>query len=291
VPLLRAAPVRGGRRPRIPRGAGADGGGVDATGGAPAPPGLPMHPGPLRLSPLDSTGFLSRLPGVRGDADPRGRCGVSPRVAPGSQRMFTGIIEEVGLIREVRPQDGGLRLRIEAPGVTAGARAGDSIAVDGVCLTVVALEPDGFSVDVIGTTLSRTTLGSFAPGRRVNLERALALGDRLGGHLVQGHVDGVGEVLRVVRDGEHVLMDVRLDPTVADVSILHGSIVINGVSLTINALPGPDVAQVALIPYTWQHTNLSDLKPGDGVNLEGDMIGKFVTNYLRRAGFAAAPAK
>ncbi|HLU24796.1 MAG TPA: riboflavin synthase [Longimicrobiales bacterium] len=205
--------------------------------------------------------------------------------------MFTGIIEEVGLIREVRPQDGGLRLRIEAPGVTAGARAGDSIAVDGVCLTVVALEPDGFSVDVIGTTLSRTTLGSFAPGRRVNLERALALGDRLGGHLVQGHVDGVGEVLRVVRDGEHVLMDVRLDPTVADVSILHGSIAINGVSLTINALPGPDVAQVALIPYTWQHTNLSDLKPGDGVNLEGDMIGKFVTNYLRRAGFAAAPAK
>lgn len=205
--------------------------------------------------------------------------------------MFTGIIEEVGLIREVQPLDGGLRVRIEAPGVAAGSRAGDSIAVDGVCLTVTALEPDGFSVDVIGTTLSRTTIGEYAPGRRVNLERALALGDRLGGHLVQGHVDGVGEVLRIVRDGEHVLLDVRLDPSVAEVSILHGSIAINGVSLTINALPAPDVAQVALIPYTWRHTALPDLRPGDAVNLEGDMIGKFVTNYLRRAGMTAAAAR
>lgn len=201
--------------------------------------------------------------------------------------MFTGIVEELGQV--VAHQPG--RLTVRGPLVTSDARLGDSIAVNGVCLTVAEQEGDTFTADVMPETLRRTTLGELRPGDPVNLERAATPTTRLGGHLVQGHVDGVGEVLRVVRDGEHVLMDVRLDPTVADVSILHGSIAINGVSLTINALPGPDVAQVALIPYTWQHTNLSDLKPGDGVNLEGDMIGKFVTNYLRRAGFAAAPAK
>jgi riboflavin synthase len=121
-------------------------------------------------------------------------------------------------------------------------------------------------------------------GRSVNLELALALGERLGGHLVQGHVDGVGTVLSVERTGEHVLLDVSLPPEVMEVTVLHGSIAIDGVSLTVNALPAPDRAQVALIPYTWDHTNLSRLTVGSTVNLEGDMLGRFVVHYLKLRG-------
>ncbi|HET9986218.1 MAG TPA: riboflavin synthase, partial [Longimicrobiales bacterium] len=182
------------------------------------------------------------------------------------------------------PTTDGVRLELEAELALDGLGLGDSIALDGVCQTVVALVPGGFAVEAIATTLSRTTLGGFAPGRRVNLERSLALGARLGGHLVQGHVDGVGEVLRIERAGEHVLLDVRMPEVVAEVTVLHGSVAINGVSLTVNRLPAPDVLQVALIPYTWEHTNLSALTPGSPVNLEGDMIGRFVVHHLKRRG-------
>lgn len=202
--------------------------------------------------------------------------------------MFTGIIEEVGRVRGAEPFQAGLRLEIEAGRVLDGLRHGDSIAVDGVCQTVVDLDDTGFSVIAVAPTLAVTTLGSFAAGRRVNLERALALGDRLGGHLVQGHVDGLGTVLAVDPQGEHVLLDVRLPEAVANVSVLHGSICVNGVSLTIQALPAPDVARIALVPYTWDHTALRDLKPGDAVNLEGDMIGKFVVHHLSRTARAGA---
>jgi riboflavin synthase alpha subunit len=132
--------------------------------------------------------------------------------------------------------------------------------------------------------LSRTTLGDLRPGDAVNLERALALGERLGGHLVQGHVDGVGTVQSIDRRGEHVLLDVELPDNVAEVTVLHGSIALQGVSLTVNALPGPDIAQVALIPYTWDHTTLRTLRPGSRVNVEGDMVGRFVTHWLKRRG-------
>jgi riboflavin synthase len=196
--------------------------------------------------------------------------------------MFTGIVTEVGQIREVAPLENGVRLAVAAERVLPGLELGDSVALDGVCQTVVELEPAGFSVVAIGTTLSRTTLGEFRAGYRVNLEAALALGAPLGGHLVQGHVDGVGEVISVKRAGEHWLLEVGLPELVAEVTVLHGSIAINGVSLTINALPAPDVAQVALIPYTWEATNLSALQPGDRVNLEGDLLGKFVVSYLKR---------
>lgn len=198
--------------------------------------------------------------------------------------MFTGLIETVGTVREAEPLAGGRRLRISAPGVASGLAAGDSVAVEGVCLTAINPDEDGFTAEAIGTTLSRTTLGAFAPGRRVNLERALALGDRLGGHLVQGHVDGVGEVLRVERRSEHVLVDVLLPDAVAELTVLHGSLAINGVSMTVNALPSTGVAQVAVIPYTWEHTTFPDLAPGAAVNLEGDMLGRFVVHYLRRTG-------
>lgn len=196
--------------------------------------------------------------------------------------MFTGIVEEVGTVRAVEPLEGGRRITIGAAGALEGLKIGDSIAVAGVCQTVVELPGDAFVVEAIGTTLSRTTLGRLEPGDGVNLERSLALGDRLGGHLVQGHVDAVGNVTRVERRGEHVLLDVAVPEDVADVSVLHGSIAIDGVSLTINALGEGDTVQVALIPHTWDNTTLSTLDVGDGVNLEGDMIGRFVTHWLKR---------
>lgn len=196
--------------------------------------------------------------------------------------MFSGIVEEVGRIREVAPLDGGVRLHIAAERVLEGLASGDSVAVAGVCQTVTALDAEGFAVVAIGTTLSRTTLGDLRPGARVNLERALVFGGRIDGHLVQGHVDGVGEVLRVERVGEHRLIDIRMPEVVAEVTVLHGSIAVDGVSLTVNAIPAPGVAQVAIIPYTWEQTTLSELEPGDRVNLEGDMLGTFVVQYLKR---------
>lgn len=198
--------------------------------------------------------------------------------------MFTGIVEEVGRVSSIEPVANGRALRIAATRVLDGVRHGDSIAVDGVCLTVTGHDADGFEVQAIGTTLERTTIGSLAAGAPVNLERAMALGDRLGGHLVQGHVDGVATVRSIRRDGEHVLLDVALPVSVADLTVLHGSITISGVSLTVNAMPAPDVAQVALIPYTHEHTNLGHLQEGDRVNVEGDMIGKFVARLMERRG-------
>lgn len=198
--------------------------------------------------------------------------------------MFTGIIEEVGRVRVVAQYGGGRRLSVAAERVLPGLEPGDSIALDGACQTVVACESGGFVVEAIGTTLSRTILRDYDQGRPVNLERALALGERLGGHLVQGHVDGVGTVTAVEPRDEHVLLEVRVPAVVADVTVLHGSIAVNGVSLTIHAMPGRDTVQVALVPFTQQHTNLTALRPGAAVNVEGDLIGKFVVHHLNRSG-------
>lgn len=196
--------------------------------------------------------------------------------------MFTGIVTETGRIAAVTPLEGGLSIAIDAPATAPHLGLGDSVAVAGVCQTVVRLEPARLHVEAIGTTLSRTTFPELTPGRRVNLERPLALGQPLGGHLVQGHVDGVGIVTDIADRGEHILLDVRMPDEVAEATVLHGSITIDGVSLTVNALPAPDVLQVALIPYTWQHTTFPDLRVGQRVNLESDMLGKFVVHHLRR---------
>ena len=203
--------------------------------------------------------------------------------------MFTGIVTAVGVVRGVEQLVQARRLEIGTPsGFLDDVAEGDSIAVDGVCQTVVAHTSDRFTVEAIGTTLSRTTLGGMEPGRRVNLELALSFGARLGGHLVQGHVDGTGRVLAIDRQDEYVLLDVSLPEDVAEVTVLHGSITIDGVSLTVNALPGPRQAQVALIPYTWDNTNLSRLVVGAAVNLEGDMLGRFVVHHLKdRSGDAS----
>ena len=198
--------------------------------------------------------------------------------------MFTGIVEEVGEIVAAEPLDEATRFRIRAGAVLDGLALGDSVAIDGVCLTATAIHADWFEVVAVAMTLSRTTFGGYAAGRRVNLERALPLGGRLGGHLVQGHVDGVGEVLAIEPLGESVLIDFTLPPDVAAVTVLHGSITLNGISLTINALPRDAVAQVSIIPFTWSHTAIGELGVGDGVNLEGDLIGKYVRHLLGAPG-------
>jgi riboflavin synthase len=202
--------------------------------------------------------------------------------------MFTGLIEEIGIIREARTLGSGRALRVEAATVLGDLSPGDSVAVDGVCLTATAVREDGFEVEVVATTLERTALGDYAEGRRVNLERAVALGDRLGGHLVQGHVDGVGAIRSVTPRGELVLIEFELPDEVAPVTVLHGSIALNGVSLTVNDLPAPGVCGVSIIPFTWSHTALADLRPGDRANVEGDLIGKYVRRLLGRPGNPAA---
>lgn len=205
--------------------------------------------------------------------------------------MFTGIVEEVGTVASVEPAGDGVVLRIAAERVTEGMKLGDSVAVDGACQTVTAFDARGFTVQAVGTTLQRTTFGGFAPGRRVNLERAMALGDRLGGHLVQGHVDGVGRTVSVERLEERVLIRFTLPDEVARTTVLHGSITMDGISLTVNDLPDPGVCEVSIVPHTWEHTRLPDLRVGDPVNVEGDLIGKFVRRLLEApaAGEGGAP--
>lgn len=194
--------------------------------------------------------------------------------------MFSGIVEEVGTVASIRELDGAREIRIDARAILDDLAPGGSISLDGACHTAVSVFEDGFTVQSIGTTLSRTVAGSYTEGSPVNLERSLAMGGRLDGHLVQGHVDGVGELVGVSEEGEYRLLDFRLPPAIAAQTILHGSIAINGVSLTVNVLLDDDVCQVGIIPFTWKHTNLGSLSLGDPVNVEGDMIGKYVRRML-----------
>lgn len=194
--------------------------------------------------------------------------------------MFSGIVEEIGTIESATDVGDGRELVVGAETVMADLKISDSISVDGVCQTVVSTGRGIFKVQVIATTLSRTTLGEYRRGRKVNLERSIAAGERFGGHFVQGHVDGVGTVKSVTRQGDMWLVRFSLPETVAPFTILHGSICIDGVSLTVNALPDSGTAEVALIPYTYRHTNLSRLSAGSRVNLEADMIGKYVARVV-----------
>lgn len=193
--------------------------------------------------------------------------------------MFTGLVEGTGTVREREAREGGVAFTFASP-LAAELEEGESVSVDGVCLSVTARDGEAFRVEAIRTTLGRTTLGDFAPGRRVNLERALRVGDRLGGHMVQGHVDGVGEVTAVDEAGETVFVRVRMPDEVARVTVAHGSVALDGVSLTVNALDGR-VAEVAIIPYTWEHTTMDRLAPGSRVNLEADLMGKYVERLMR----------
>ena len=200
--------------------------------------------------------------------------------------MFTGLVEQVGVIERAGQADAGRTFRVAA--AFDALAGGESIAVNGACLTVREHGDGWFEVAAVVTTLDRTTIGNWREGTRVNLERAMRLGDRLGGHLVQGHVDGVGEV-RDVRDrGDARLLDLALPEGLPELMVEHGSLAVDGVSLTVNALPAPAVVQVSLIEYTLRHTTLGDLRAGDRVHIEGDMIGKFIRRmlepYTRRSG-------
>lgn len=199
--------------------------------------------------------------------------------------MFTGLVQEVATIDSVnadsaaKPGGSAVVLRIKS-GLEA-LEDGESIAVNGTCLTVCESGEGWFSVQAMGTTLSRTTIGEWKAGTRVNLERAMNADSRFGGHIVQGHVDCVGEVTGTRREGGATLADIRVPSGFETSMVLHGSITVDGVSLTINAFPKPDTFQVALIDYTMQHTNLSDLAAGKRVHLEGDVIGKYVQRTLQ----------
>jgi riboflavin synthase len=195
--------------------------------------------------------------------------------------MFTGIITAIGAVRSVNRTAGGLLLGIDCP--YEGLTLGESVAVDGACLTVQELEPGGFTAHVVQTSLDRTRFGDYLPGQRVNLERALRVGDRLGGHMVQGHVDGIGIVERVSQRDDARLVDFRAPPEVVAVSVPLGSITVDGVSLTVNAILAGGVIQISLIPFTLQHTTLGERVVGDRVHLEGDAIGKYVREMTKSA--------
>ena len=195
--------------------------------------------------------------------------------------MFTGIIEEVGRVAEARDDSGVRRVRVQvAPGFLDSVAVGDSIAVDGACFTPVAVDGDEFTVEIIESSLARTVAGGYVSGRRVNLERAMVLGQRLDGHLVQGHVDGIGHLRQIRVSGATRFLEFRVPAEIAGRTILHGSIALNGISLTVNRLEDPDRVEVGIIPLTWERTNLRDLEPGDPVNVEGDLIGKYVGRLL-----------
>ena len=199
--------------------------------------------------------------------------------------MFTGLIEAVGVVRERRELERGARFVIEAP-FARELEPGESVAVDGVCLTAEHPDESTFSATAVQTTLGRTTVGSYRPGRRVNLERSLRAGERLGGHFVQGHVDAVGEVVELERSGETVMLSVLLPEEVAATTVERGSVAVDGVSLTVSSLEGRE-AEIALVPHTWSHTALHRLEAGAAVNLEADLLGKYVARLVGRPDVAA----
>jgi riboflavin synthase len=195
--------------------------------------------------------------------------------------VFTGLIDDVGTISRVDVTPAGREFRIDCR--YEDLAEGESIACNGACLTVREHGPRWFTVAAVTTTLDRTTLGDWGTSRRVNLERALKVGDRLGGHFVQGHVDGVANVENVRRHGDAVLVDLALPPGLAELMVQHGSVAVDGVSLTVNDLPAPGALQLSLIEYTLRHTNFGALRTGDRVHVEADMLGKYVQRLLRES--------
>lgn len=193
--------------------------------------------------------------------------------------MFTGIVEEVGTIRNIKRGQHSAVLTIHAKTVLEGTRIGDSIAVNGICLTVTRLFPDGFSADVMHETLNRSSLAGLTAGSVVNLERAMPANGRFGGHIVAGHVDGVGHIANIRRDDTAVWYTVHAGPEILRYVVEKGSITIDGISLTV-ACTGTERFSVSVIPHTAAVTTLSERRVGDRVNLETDIIGKYVSQLL-----------
>ena len=197
--------------------------------------------------------------------------------------MFTGLIESLGRVRRVLPRSGSTRLAIETDGSTASWRDGESVAVDGVCLSVAGRSGKTFEADAVAETLKRTTLSALRVGDSVHLERSLAVGDRLGGHFVQGHVDAVAKVLRVTRRGDDVRLSVALPKSLRGLVAEKGSIALHGVSLTVTEA-SPTRFTVALIPETLARTKLSRIRPGDPLNVEVDLVARYLETLMRERG-------
>ena len=195
--------------------------------------------------------------------------------------MFTGIIEELGSVRRIEERGENARIVIEARVVTEDTKHGDSIAVNGVCLTALDIQPDSFAADVSRETLQRSTLGRLKAGTPVNLERAVTPATRLGGHIVQGHVDARGEFIGVDDHGESWTLKIAYPREIARYLVFKGSVAVEGISLTIAGLT-EDHFEIAIIPKTWEVTNLSQLKPGDPVNIEVDVLGKYIERLLAK---------
>ena len=194
--------------------------------------------------------------------------------------MFTGIIEELGKISSIENHAGGARITVSVGIVTKDTNEGDSIAVNGVCLTALNVSVDSFAADVSQETLKISTLGVLKTGSAVNLERAVTPATRLGGHIVQGHVDARGRFLSATKQGDFWTVRIGFSEDVARYLVYKGSISVEGISLTIAALTD-SYFEIAVIPKTWELTNLSTLKPGDAVNLEADVIAKYVERILK----------
>ena len=201
--------------------------------------------------------------------------------------MFTGLIAGVGALARRTRQDGGWRLRIDHKGWETPLELGESVAVQGVCLTVARCDDGGFDADVLDETATCTTLAALAEGAPVNLERALRVGDRMGGHFVTGHIDGRGRVGAITRTGRDWVLTVACDVERLAEMVSKGSIAIDGVSLTLAGL-AEDAFSVCIIPHTWTHTSLSRLVVGGAVNLETDMVGKYVRRSVGLAGGESA---
>ena len=196
--------------------------------------------------------------------------------------MFTGIVHEMGRIDEIAATPAGARLRLTAGATAADCRIGDSVSIDGCCLTAVEVGDDRISFEAVAETLRRTTLGGLVPGDAVNIEPAMRVGDRLGGHWVQGHIDGVGEVTGVAPDGDGVLVTFAAPHDVLRYTIEKGSVCVSGVSLTVTAIDDESFT-VALIPHTRAATTLGRVEPGMRVNLEADLLGKYVEKLVGTA--------
>jgi len=193
--------------------------------------------------------------------------------------MFTGIIEHLGTIDSLQLHADGGRLTIHAPTVTPHLAIANSIAVNGCCLTVVAMGNERFSADLSGETIRKTSFGELRSGMRINLEQPMTVGKEFGGHFVLGHVDTVGRVTRLEPEGENWWYGVEVPETFARSIVPQGSIAIDGISLTV-ARWHDRIAEIAIIPFTYEHTNVRDIKVGNTVNLEGDVLGKYVERYL-----------
>ena len=202
--------------------------------------------------------------------------------------MFTGIVEEIGTVRSVQQSDRTGRLSVQARQVLEGTKIGDSIAVNGVCLTVVSLDSEGFVADVMPETLRRSNLGTLRCGHRVDLERAMAADGRFGGHMVSGHIDGTGTIIGSRREGNAVWVTVAAPMEILQLIVEKGSVAIDGISLTVAAVSDSDFS-VSLIPHTASETILLSKPEGSQVNLENDMVGKYVQRLLQPREAEAGP--